>query len=279
MLRAMGSCRVGTRRLTWLLPLATACAIQAYAAPSRAELPPAPAAEVQPSAEAREQFQLGVSLLQDPDGARYEDAFKAFYRAYELTPSWKILGNLGLSAMKLERYTDGIEAYERYLAESGSNLDPAERRQIEKDLSIMRGTTGHVTLLVSGTSEVSLEDTRLRAVGGPIVNTYAVPAGGRIGLRLAAGKHSLVASGGGRSASLELTVKAGESVEKTLELGGTSAPPLAVSSASEPTSNAEPAQGSSSTLRTTGLIVGGVGVAALVGGGIAGFLGLGKKGE
>src|SRR6478735_11807780 len=102
MLRAMGFFRVRTRRLTWLLPLATTCAIQAYAAPSRAGLPPAPAAEVQPSAEARQQFQLGVSLLQDPDGARYEDAFKAFYRAYELSPSWKILGNIGLSAMKLE---------------------------------------------------------------------------------------------------------------------------------------------------------------------------------
>src|SRR6478735_4921453 len=116
------------------LPLATACLIQAYAAPSRAELPPAPAAEVQPSPEARQQFQLGVALLQDPDGARYEDAFKAFMRAYRISPSWKVLSNLGLSAMKLERYTEGIEAYERYLLESGQNLDASERQQIERDL-------------------------------------------------------------------------------------------------------------------------------------------------
>ncbi len=133
-------------------------------------------------------------------------------RAYTMSPSWKILGNLGLSAMKLERYTDGIAAYERYLLESGQNLEPAERQQIEKDLSVMKGTSGTVTLLVTGASK--------------IISASAAPAGA----------------------------------------ASTSAAP-------------ESSDGSNSTLRTTGLIVGGVGVAALIGGGITGFIGLGKKSD
>jgi hypothetical protein len=71
---------------------------------------------VEPSPEAKKYFQIGVDLLRDPDGAQQEAALKAFRRAYDISPSWKILGNLGLSALELERYTDGIPAYERYLA-------------------------------------------------------------------------------------------------------------------------------------------------------------------
>jgi hypothetical protein len=272
------------------VPLALAFAVQAVALPSFAELPPAPSVDVQPSAESKEQFRLGVSLLQDPDGARYEEAFKAFMRAYRLSPSWKILGNLGLSAMKLERYTDGIAAYERYLAEGGAALDPAERQQIEKDLSVMKATSGTVTLLVTGASNVVVKDTRARSVGGPIVNSYEVPAGGRVVLAVAAGEHTLVAAGEGRSASLDLNVEAGSSVQQTLTLAGgagsvsggagaaadeSSAPSAPASTSASPSTS----DGSSSTLRTTGIVVGGVGVAALIGGGITGFLGLGKKGD
>ncbi len=266
-----------------VVPVAAACLIQAYAAPSHAELPPSAAVEAQPSPEARQQFQLGVSLLQDPDGPRYEDAFKAFLRAYQITPSWKILGNLGLSALKLERYTDGIEAYERYLAEGGQSLDAAERQQIEKDLSIMKGTSGTLTLIVTGASKVRLEDTRARSVGGPVINLYDVPHGGRIVLELAAGAHSLAVSGEGKSASLKLDVAAGESAEHTLELTST-APSAAPVTSNRVEATRVEATGPeeappSSTLRTTGLIVGGVGVAALIGGGVTAMLGMSKKSD
>lgn len=265
----------GSRRL--LAALLVACSIPSYAAPCFAELPPAPPAEVQASPEARQQFQLGVSLLQDPDGARYEEAFKAFMRAYRISPSWKILGNLGLSAMKLERFTDGIQAYERYLGEGGQNLDATERQQIEKDLSVMKGTSGTVTLLVTGAAKLSVQDTRTRSVGGPVVNNYEVPPGGRLVLKLAAGEHTLVATGERKRASLELSVEPGANVEQTLMLGesSSSAAPAAATTSSSPSTS----DGSNSTLRTTGLIVGGVGVAALIGGGVTGIIGMSKKSD
>src|SRR5687767_2361394 len=61
------------------------------------------------SEEARLHFEAGVNLLQDPDGARFEEAYREFKTAYAATPSWKILGNLGICAMKLERDSEAID--------------------------------------------------------------------------------------------------------------------------------------------------------------------------
>src|SRR5262245_18752054 len=79
--------------------------------------------EVQISDKARDHFRAGVNFLQDPDGARYEEAYREFKTAYADSPSWKILGNLGLAAMKLERDGEAIEAYQKYLSEGGTQVD------------------------------------------------------------------------------------------------------------------------------------------------------------
>ncbi len=247
-------------------------------APCQAQLPPAAAANVEPSAEARQQFEIGVALLQDPDGARYEEAFKAFFRAYTATPSWKILGNLGLSAYKIERYVDGIEAYERYLAQAGDQLDPAEREQVRRDLDIMKATSGTLVLRLPGGA--SLEDTRTRSVGGPVVNSYTVPESGTITLRLTSGHHTLRAAAAGKSGVLDLDVKSGEKAEHTISLGdGAAASAAGPASPSGEPSAVAPAPARSSGMRTAGLVIGGVGVAALIGGGVTAFLGSNKQSD
>lgn len=238
--------------------------------PCQAQLPPSAPANVEPSPEARQQFEIGVSLLQDPDGARYEEAFKAFSRAYNATPSWKILGNLGLSAYKIERFVDGIEAYERYLAEAGDQLDPTEREQIRRDLDVMKATSGTVVLKVA--SGATVEDTRTRSVGGPVVNNYSVSGSGSVTLRLTAGHHTLRANAAGKSGVLDLDITPGEQVEHTIALSDRPAPTAAPSTAGAPGATAPP-PARSSGLRTAGLVIGGVGVAALVGGGVTAFLG------
>src|SRR6266481_4578482 len=70
---------------------------------------PAFAADPPVTPEARTHFAAGVNLLRDPDGARYEEAYREFKAAYAASPSYKILGNLGLCAMKLERDGEAIE--------------------------------------------------------------------------------------------------------------------------------------------------------------------------
>src|SRR4051794_36501980 len=86
--------------------------------------------------EARRHFKAGVNQLQDPDGARYEDAYREFKAAYAASSSPKILGNLGLCAMKLERDGEAIDAYSRYLREV-SDTDADERAQIMQDLQTL----------------------------------------------------------------------------------------------------------------------------------------------
>ena len=77
------------------------------------------------SQEARAHFRVGVSFLDDPDGARYGDAYREFRSAYALSRSWKILGNIGLTAMKIERDGEAVEAYRQYLVQGGDQIDGA----------------------------------------------------------------------------------------------------------------------------------------------------------
>lgn len=44
---------------------------------------------------ARKHFQSGLAYLEEPTGARYEDAYLEFHTAYADSPSYKILNNIG----------------------------------------------------------------------------------------------------------------------------------------------------------------------------------------
>lgn len=253
-----------------------------------AQLPAAPAKEVAVSERARELFSVGVALLQDPDGARYEQAFRSFLKAYEESPSWKILGNLGLCALKLERYTDGIEAYERYLATATEPLDPSEKSQVERDLRIMKGTSGTLVVRVVGATTEKIVDRRERAVGGPVTNSYVVPTSGTLKLKVAGGTHTLTATSEGKTVEAVAEVEVGRTSEATLDFSELQ-PALATGPRRQRTPqddriNDSATINSESTpsgtgMRTTGYIVGGVGVAALIGGGVTTIMGLGLSSD
>src|SRR5690349_6487515 len=112
-------------------PIALAAALCLLASGARAA-DPANAED-----EAHRHFKVGISYLQDPEGERYEDAYGEFKLAYELSHSPKVLGNIGLCAMKLERDGEAINAYTRYLAEV-PDIEADERAQIERDLGSMQ---------------------------------------------------------------------------------------------------------------------------------------------
>ena len=153
------------------------------------------AAEVVISDEARAHFSVGVNLLQDPDGARYEEAYREFKEAYAKSPSWKILGNLGISAMKLERDSEAIAAFKKYLAEGGKRVDADERAQFQRDLSTLESG---VALLVLQTDPpgATIEDERHPASGPTIRNSYTADGPLQIGVR--PGRHRFTAKLAGR---------------------------------------------------------------------------------
>ena len=148
------------------------------------------AADVPISENARMHFNAGVSLLQDPDGARYEEAYAEFKAAYADSPSWKILGNFALAAMKLERDGEAIDAYTKYLAESGPTLDPEERAQVQRDLDTL--SAGVVRLELESVPPGAFITDERSATRGAIKNNYG-PLTDKLQIGVRAGQHRITA--------------------------------------------------------------------------------------
>ncbi len=157
-------------------------------APSRARADETPISD-----EARAHFAAGVALLQDPKAPRYEEAYREFKAAYAASPSYKILGNIGLCAMQIERDEEAIAAYEAYLKEAGADLDAPGRAQIERDLLTLKSGLVHVSVS-SDPPGITLLDVRTPVQGQEIRNVYGPivgPSPTVLGLRR--GHHTLTA--------------------------------------------------------------------------------------
>jgi hypothetical protein len=142
--------------------------------------------------EARKQFVAGVNLLDDPDGAKYEEAYHAFKKAFALSRNPKVLGNIGFCAMHLERDGEAIEAYSTYLRET-PDIDERERTQIQRDLATLTSTVARVKITVKhSASSFVLVDTRVQTRGSAVENTYPIE-GKEITLRLRPGRHTFKA--------------------------------------------------------------------------------------
>jgi hypothetical protein len=161
------------------------CTSMAYAADPPQQPDPAK------TAEAKKAFAAGVNLLQDPDGAKYEDALLQFRRAYDLIGTWKVLGNVGICAMKLERDGEAIDAFTKYLKEGGKQIDAEERGQVERDIATLKASvvTVHLTFPAAGGK---LVDERVNNRGVKTINEYPIGAAA-IDLGLHPGHHTLVA--------------------------------------------------------------------------------------
>src|SRR5690242_18854333 len=137
------------------------------------------AQDVQVSDSARQHFKTGVAYLKDPDGARYEEAYREFKAAYADSPSWKILGNLGITAMKLERDGEAIDAFEKYLAQGGQQIDAAERSQMESDLLTTKAGVVNISITASPAG-VTITDVRQPLSGRAVTNRYDVAQDGTL---------------------------------------------------------------------------------------------------
>ncbi|MAQ15285.1 MAG: hypothetical protein CMN30_10890 [Sandaracinus sp.] len=83
-------------------------------------------------AEARALFEAGLLAFQN---TRFEDALQRFTRAYELSGRVELLFNVGITADRLRRDEQAIEAFEGYL---GSDPVGENRRHAEARLAFLR---------------------------------------------------------------------------------------------------------------------------------------------
>lgn len=243
--------------------------------------PLASADEVPISDEARAHFKAGVSLLQDPEGERVEEAYREFKAAYESSQSPKILGNMGLCAMKLERDGEAIEAYTRYLREV-TDLGPDERAQIVRDVQTL--TTGVVTvqLTVSGAppgTKVIVTDVRTPVKGEKVTNAYVLPSDHKLVVGVRSGHHMLTARAPGfQDEQWEMEALSGSKESRTLTLKPRATAPVVATpprpAGPEP-SRVEPEP----TPSRVPWVVAGAGAALMVAGAVTGVVALGKESD
>ncbi len=237
-------------------------------------------ADVPISDSARKHFAAGVACLQDPDGARYEDAYREFKAAYADSPSWKILGNIGITAMKLERDGEAVEAYREYLRQGGKEIDAEERAQVQRDHDTI--AAGLVSVTVDSVPPgASFSDERIPVRGDRVINRYAA-SNGPVKLGIRAGHHRITATLAGYADQVwDFDVKPGEIVRHTFELQSAApSPPTELPRSQPPPPIAPVAPPHTSRPIPTGVYVGVIATGALaVGGAVTGVLALSKHSD
>jgi heme exporter protein D len=123
--------------------------------------------------QAKNHMAAGVAFMQDPDGARYEEAYPEFRKAYELSGSLNALHNLAISAQKLELDGEAISYYETVLEKKGDDLDENDKAQITRDLAGLKAAVAWVSLS-SDRGEVTVVDERTPRSGSRIRNKYKI---------------------------------------------------------------------------------------------------------
>ena len=184
-------------------------------------------AQASPEA-AKRYFQNGVDLI---TGAQpnYQDAYYQFQLAYQETAkSWKVLGNLGLCALKLERDQEAVQYYEQYLEKGRSEIVTEERNAIEQDLMLLKGNLATVRL-TSPVQDLKLVDQR--AGSSVPAQPYALQAG-TLELRLRAGNHTITAMSGDRRLTWDIVLEPKSQAEHVFDFDAPEKAPAAAPIAS-----------------------------------------------
>ncbi|HEY8077489.1 MAG TPA: hypothetical protein VIF62_25360 [Labilithrix sp.] len=218
--------------------------------------------------EARQHFDAGVNLLQDPDGARVEDAYREFKKAYEIAPSPKILGNIGYCAMKLERDGEAIDAYSTYLREV-PDIDAEERAQITRDLQTLTVGVARLSIEVDKPG-ATLVDVRVPVRGERITNTYT-PAASKLDIGVRPGHHLITAKVDGfEDATWEVDAYASSRDKHTFAMQ-----PKKIAVVTTPPPGGEPKK----STNIVPWIVAGAGGVMLIAGTVTGIVALGKTSD
>jgi len=148
------------------------------------------------SENARKHFKAGVAYIDDPSGPKYEEAYREFHIAYADSPTYKIMTNIGLCALNLERDEEAIDAYEKFLASAKAEDIPKDKRVImERDVATLKASL--VKIALTGTPKtLVLRDERLTSKGGSVINRYDLTAG-KLNLGIHPGHHRITASAEG----------------------------------------------------------------------------------
>lgn len=151
---------------------------------------------------AREHFSIGVELL-DETPPKYHDALLQFRSAYSLSGSWKVLGNMGLCAHKLERDGEAVKYYRLYLQKGGEEVSAAERRDIDRDLLAIQAGLARVKI-TADVADAKITVTRTEGSAGGQAY-YLTKHKATLGLR--AGTYRMEARAGSKVSSWSVVLR------------------------------------------------------------------------
>lgn len=162
-------------------------------------------------AEARARYERGLKLY---DQGAYDAALVEMRRAYELSPSFKILYNLGLIHKQLNDHAAALEAFRQYLAEGGKKIDGKRHAEVEKAIKELEPLVATVTVQVDvDGAEITVDDA--------VVGTSPL----KEPILLNAGKRRISAKLTGKPAATRvITVAGSDTVTVKLELADPKAP-------------------------------------------------------
>jgi hypothetical protein len=172
-------------------------------------------------------FRRGVSLYKDGD---YGGALVEFRRAYDSSPNFRVLYDIGQSLYQLQRYAEALTAFESYLSQGGSQIASARRASVEADLKTLHSRVGHVAITIDEPGvEVLVDD---HSVG---TSPLAAP------VLVSVGHRKIVASKAGRSPVEKFVdIAAGDMVKVTLEVAEPPPPPPVITMVPAPPPPAPP---------------------------------------
>lgn len=170
------------------------------AVPLAAVTPTTAHAQDDEAARARAAFDRGTRRF---TARRYQQALEAFEEAYSITPHPAVLFNVASCYDKLDRATEAVNTYQRYLRERGDDVEPARRRDVQSALARLRREVSLLKIVPPSPGAVVTLD------GAPI-EIGADP------LAVSPGTYVIASTDDGREAREEVAALAGETVEVVL---------------------------------------------------------------
>lgn len=242
----------------------TACAMFTGAMPVYAQGRGKKPEEDPKVAEAKKHMEAGAAFFNDPAGHKCEEAFAEFEKAYELVGSLNALKGMAFCAMFLERDGEAIELYETLLERKGSQIDRADKQQIESDLKALRAAVAVVTLKTD-VAGLTVVDTRTPAKGYPITNRYKIEEK-QLQLGVHPGVHEFRAEVDGKPEQVwRIEIKNGEAYNHVFTFGAADSGTPDKPPPKEPEKPARP-------IPKSVFIVGGATIALGIAGGVVGGL-------
>jgi hypothetical protein len=130
------------------------------------------AASSGPSPDARAANKRALELFKN---RKYAEALDQFQRAYDLSPSWLILCNIGKMSRYTQDFARSLDSYQKCLRDAGPDVDAGQRSDVEHEIAELTSLVGWVTLSGEEGTTVSLDGKALGTL--PLDHKVAVNPG------------------------------------------------------------------------------------------------------